>query len=205
VPAAARAPAAVGVALPRGRRGHPVRHGQGKAAYTDRVEPEVVGLPALTSADQSGTPEHGRAHQRRAFQANPRNAVVVRQWQGREDGPGGTTVFLTKAAVAPPLQPFDDDDERRLIEHCGSKEAKPPWDLGHPPQKTARAVRVQGLFPLRMVALAPASRQPCERAATGGDPIWGQRWRRPLLEQTRAKVLVCAPGYSGIVPLAEEA
>jgi hypothetical protein len=42
-------------------------------------------------------------------------------------------VFLTNASVDKPLQPFDDDDERRLIEHCGIKEAKQPWNWGHPP------------------------------------------------------------------------
>ncbi len=71
--------------------------------------------------------------------------MVVRKWQGKDDGPGGKTVFLTNAPVEKPLQVFDDDDDRSLIENCCIKEAKQQWDLGHPPQKTARAVRVQGL------------------------------------------------------------
>jgi hypothetical protein len=82
--------------------------------------------------------------------------VVVRQWHGRDDGPGGNTVFLTQASVEKPWQPCADDDERRLIENCGIKEAKQPWDLGHPPQKTARAVRVPVMFTLRMCAWATA-------------------------------------------------
>jgi hypothetical protein len=43
--------------------------------------------------------------------------VVVRRWHGRDDGPAGNTVFLTNAAVPQPWQPFDDDDDRRRIEH----------------------------------------------------------------------------------------
>jgi hypothetical protein len=112
-------------------------------------------------------------------------------------------VFLTKASVQQPLQPFDDDDDRRLLEHCGLKEAKQPWELGHPPQKTERAVRGPVLFTRRMCALATASRLPCEREARGGEPVGWQRWRRQLWEQTRDKVIVCAQGDDGIFPLAE--
>jgi hypothetical protein len=146
--------------------------------------------------------EHGRHHHRRDFQPNLINAVVIRQWHGRHDGPGGTTVFLTNASVEQPWQPFDDDD-RSLIEHCCIKEAKHQWNLGHPPQKTERAVRVQVLCTLLMCALATAYRLPCEREDRGGEPVGWQRWRRQLLEETRDQVIVCAQGYDGIFHLAE--
>jgi hypothetical protein len=106
--------------------------------------------------------------------------VVVRRWQGKDYGPGGKTVFLTNASVAKPLPPFDDYDERSLIEHCCIKEAKQPWDLGHPPQKNARAVRVHVLFTLLMFALATAYRLPCEREARGkGHRLCPSRWLCP--------------------------
>jgi Transposase DDE domain len=203
VTADARAQAAAGEGLSMGQRVHTVRHGQGKAAYTERLETEVVGITALTTYDQYGTPEHGRAHNRRDFQANPINAVVVRKWNGREYGPGGKTVFLTNASVAKPLQPFDDYDERSLIENCCIKEAKQQWDLGHPPQKTERAVRVHVMFTLLMFALATAYRLHCEWEATEGESVGWQRWRRQLLEQTRDKVIVFAQGYYGIFHLVE--
>jgi hypothetical protein len=148
-------------------------------------------------------PSGGRQANRRDFQAHPIHAVVVRKWQGRDYGPGGKTVFLTNASVAQPLQPFDNDDDRSLIENCCIKEAKQQWDLGHPPQKTERAVRVHVLFTLLMFALATAYRLQCEREATGGEPVGWQRWRRQLLEQTRDKVIVVAQGYYGIFHLAE--
>jgi hypothetical protein len=50
--------------------------------------------------------------------------VVVRTWQGKAYGPGGNPVCLTNAPVAKPLQGFDDDADRRLIENCWIKEAK---------------------------------------------------------------------------------
>jgi hypothetical protein len=96
--------------------------------------------------------------------------------------------------VAKPLQAFDDDDDRRLMEHCGIKEATPRWDVGHPPQQTARAVRVPVLCTLLMFALATAYRRQCERQATEGEPIGWQRWRRQLREQTRDQGIVFAPG-----------
>jgi hypothetical protein len=115
----------------------------------------------------------------------------------------GKTVFLTNVPVEQPLQPFDAYDDRSLIENCCIKEAKQPWDLGHPPQKTERAVRVHGMLPLLMFALATAYRLPCEQEASGGELIGWQRWRRQLLEQNRDKVMVFAQGYYGIFHVAE--
>jgi hypothetical protein len=154
----AQAQAAAGEGITVGRRAHTVRHGQGKTAWSERLETEAVGITGLTTYDQYGTPEHGRHHNRRDFQPNPINAVVVRQWHGRDYGPGGKTVFLTNAAVDKPLQPFDDYDDRSLIENCYIKESKQQWSLKHPPQKTARAVRVHVMFTLLMFALATAYR-----------------------------------------------
>jgi hypothetical protein len=103
-------------------------------------------------------------------------------------------VFLTNGSVDQPWQPFDDDAERSLIEHCCSKEPTQPWALGHPPQKDARAVRVQVVFTLVMFAGATAYRRQCARDDGGGDPVGWQRWRRQLSEQPRDRVIVFAQG-----------
>jgi hypothetical protein len=199
----AQAQAAAGEGVTIGRRMHTVRHGQGRTAWTERLETEVVGITGLTTYDQYGTLEHGRHHNRRDFEPNLINAVVVRKWHNRDDGPGGKTVFLTNAAVAKPLQPFDDYDDRSLIENCCIKESKQQWSLKHPPRKTARAVRVHVLFTLLMFALATAYRLRCEQEASGGEPVGWQRWRRQLLEQSRDHVIVFAEGCYGIFHLAE--
>jgi len=198
VTADARAQAAAGEDLTVGRRVHTVRHGQGRTAGTERVETEVVGMTALTTYDQYGTLEHGCQANRRDCQANPIHVVVVRTWQGKDYGPGGKTVFLTNAPVEKPLRVFDDDDDRRLIEHCGIKAAKQPWELGHPPQKNERAVRVHVVFTVLLFALATAYRLPCEREALSGEPMGWQRWRRQLLQQTREKVIILAQGDYGM-------
>jgi hypothetical protein len=69
--------------------------------------------------------------------ANPINAVVVRQWDGKDYGPWGKTVFLTNGSVDKLLQPFDDDDDRGLIESCCIKSTKQQCDLDHPPRNTS--------------------------------------------------------------------
>lgn len=203
VTADARAQAAAGEGITVGRRVHTIRHGQGKTAWTERLETEVVGITGLTTYDQYGAVEQGRYHNRRDFQANPINAAVVRQWNGRDYGPGGKTVFLTNAPVDTPLRPFDDYDDRSLIENCCIKATKQQWDLGHPPQKHDRAVRVHVMFTLLMFALATAYRLKCEQEAMGGEPVGWQRWRRQLLEQTRDRVIVFAGKFYGIFHLAE--
>jgi hypothetical protein len=201
VDAQAQAAASEGITV--GRRVHTVRHGQGKTASTERLETEVVGIAGLTTYDQYDTPEHGWHANRRDFQPNPINAVVVRKWHGRDFGPGGKTVFLTNAPVDKPLQPFDDYDDRSLIENCCIKESKQQWSLKQPPKKTARAVRVHVVFTLLMFALATAYRLQGEQANTGGEPLGWQRWRRQILEQTRNLVIVFAQHCYGIFPMAE--
>jgi hypothetical protein len=156
VTAEARALAAAGAGVTVGHRVPTVRPGQGQGAWTDRLDTAGVGITGLTRDAPYGTGAHGRRHHRRDVAPNPSPAVGVRQWQGTDDGPGGTTVFRTNAAGQQPLQPCDDADDGRLIEHGGLKDAKPPWDLGHPPQNSARAVRGHGMLTLRLFALAPA-------------------------------------------------
>jgi hypothetical protein len=80
--------------------------------------------------------------------------VVVRTWNGHEYGHGDKTALLTYVPVDKPLQPFDDDDARSPIGNCGIKEAEQPWDVGHPPQKTERAVLVHIVFSVLTFALA---------------------------------------------------
>jgi hypothetical protein len=111
-------------------------------------------------------------------------------------------VFLTKASGPQPLHPVDDDEDRRRLENWGRKDAKPPCDLAHPPQKTARAVRVHVVCTFRLFALATAYRLRREHAAVGAEPVGWPRWRRQRLEQTREKVMVCAPRWYGLCPIA---
>jgi hypothetical protein len=202
VPAEARALAAAGEGVPLGHRAHTVRRGQGPEAWAARRAPAGVGRTGLTPSAPDGPAAHGRHRQRRAVEAHPLPGVVGRQWQGKDEGPGGHPVCLTKAAVATPRPPCEDDDDRRLIAHGGSKEATPPWDLQPPPHQTARAGRGHVVCTLPLCGLATAYRRPGERAALGGEPGGWQRWRRQLLAHNRDTVRVLAPGASGRLQIA---
>lgn len=111
--------------------------------------------------------------------------------------------MVTKAPVDRPLPPFDDDADRRRLEHCGIKAATPPWELGHPPQHTARAVRGPVGCTRLLFALATADRRPCEREARGDEPVGWPRWQRQLLPQHREQRIVWAQGFYGLFPMAE--
>lgn len=156
VTAEARALAAAGAGVTVGPRGHTVRQGQGHGAWTARLATAVVGITGLTRDEPYGTEAHGRRHQRRDVEPHPIPAVVVRTWHGQDDGPGGHTVFLPHAAGQQPLPPCDEDDDCRRLEPGCRQAAKPPWALGHPPQHSARAVRVQVLVTRLLCALATA-------------------------------------------------
>jgi len=170
VPTAAQALAAAGAGLVA-RRVHTVAHGPGKHRWTARLETEVVGLPDLTPYDQYGPEEHARQRSRKDCEGHPLNAVVVRRWHTRDDGPGGQVVCLTNEAVDKPWRVFDASDDRRLIENGCIKESQQAWNLKHPPQKTERAVQGHGFFTLAMFALATAYRGRAEQAA-GGMSRW---------------------------------
>lgn len=178
-----------------------VAHGSGKNRYTEDLCSEVVGIPQLTSYDQYGTVEQAKQHNRKAFQANPINAVVVRKWNNHDYGLGGKTVFLTNDDVTRPLTVFDDYDGRSLIENCCMKATKQQWSLQHPPQKTEAAVHVHVLFTLAIFALTTAFRLLTEQLDHAREPRGWQRWRRLLFQQNRDKVIVFAGEFYGIFTL----
>ena len=202
VTADAQALAAAGAGV-GARRVHTVAHRQGKHRWTERLETEVVGIADLTTYDQYGPAEHARQRYRKDFEEHPLNAVVVRQWNNRDYGPGGKVVFLTNETVDKPLAAFDAYDDRSLIENCCIKESKQAWHLKHPPQKTERAVQVHVFFTLARFALATAYRLEAEQATVGDEPRGWQRWRRQLIQQNRDKVIIFAQGWYGIFQVAE--
>jgi hypothetical protein len=198
VSADARALAAASDGLPVGRRAHPGRPGQGREAWRARLETAGGGRARLTPDDPSGTRAHGRPPHRRACPPTPIQAVGVRPWPGRADGPGGRPVCLTHAAVPPPVQPLAADEDRRLLAHGGSQARPQPWRRRPPPQKTARAVRVHvGCTRLRF-ARATASRRRCAAVERGTAPVSWQRGRRQLRPQNREQRIVFAQGDDGI-------
>ncbi len=191
-----------------------VRHGHGRQATTEQRVTRLVGIPALTTDDQYGPPEHTRHKHRQDFAGKPLNAVVVRTWNNHEYPEGGI-VYLTNGPVTDPFVVFDDYDWRSVIENGIFKEGKHPWHLGHFPQKTEAAVMVHCSFTLAVMALCTAFRleqaqqtsgldsadPPLSSALLQGEGV--ERWRRRLQAANRDKVIVFVGASYGIFHLAE--
>ncbi len=194
-----------------------VRHGHGKTASEERLRTELVGLEALTSYDSYGAAQQTQHAQRRDYEGQPINAVVVRRWDNRLPKTGGT-VYLTNAPVSDPFTIFDTYDWRSVIENGIFKEGKHPWHLLRFPQRTEAAVVVHSHFTLLVMGLCTAFRlwqaqstlvptaqtavQPnLSTALLGGEGT--ARWRQRLREANRDKIIVFIGQAYGIFHLAE--
>lgn len=158
----------------------------------------LYGLKAVTTYDQYGDAEHQKKLNRKDFQANPLNVVVVYEWQGKRYRAGDETVFLTSLAVDQPLAVLDTYDLRSLIENCAFRELKQGWHLGKFPKKTEAAVRAHVLLTLVIFTLTNAY-----RTEAGQDLAQAGIRRQRLLWEAANKVLVVAGDYYAIFDLEE--
>jgi len=183
-------------------------HGRGSKQTTEELVTRVIGVKGLTTYDQYGTPEHTRQRNRKDFQGNPINAVVVDLWENEPSGP----VYLTNASVEHPLGAFNDYDDRSTVENGLWREAKQAWDFQHYPQRNEAGVVVHVFFTLVVMALATAYRLWKEReekalrnlfAASLLKGQGARAWRRELKAENRKKVIVFVQGRYGIFHVAE--
>lgn len=203
-----------------------VRHGHGRKATTEELKTRLVGIEGLTTYDDYGSEEHSRQKNRKDFEGNAINAVVVLTWENSEQQEKGP-VYLTNGPVKDPFAVFDDYDWRSVIENGIFKEGKHPWRLGHFPQKNEAGVTVHCLFTLAMMGLCTAFRlwkaqaafeskvegkgrsraeNEAESESVGIDLLGGEgteRWRRRLKEENRDKVIVFVGETYGIFHVVE--
>ena len=193
-----------------------VRHGHGQNQTTEELVTRLVGLEGLTSYGLYGPKEYTKHYRRKNYQANPINAVVVLEWESKDEN---NHVYLTNGPVDDPFEAFDDYDGRSLIENCLFREGKGPWNLQqYFPQRNEQGVLVHTFFTMAVQALATAYRlwereqelsaQKAEAAdrlldysLLGG--IGTQRWRRQLKQENRNQVIVFVGEHYGIFHLAE--
>lgn len=185
-----------------------VHHGHGSKQTTEELVTRVIGVEGLSTYDQYGTAEHTRQRNRKDFQGNPINAVVVDLW----DNQPSARVYLTNGPVDHPLEAFDDYDDRSTIENGLWREAKQAWDFEHYPQRNETGVVVHVLFTLVVMALATAYRLWKEREEKAPEEpfavslLKGQgarAWRQELKAENRNKVIVFVQGHYGIFHTAE--
>ena len=188
-----------------------VRRGHGRDQTTEKLVTRLVGLEGLTSYGLYGPEEYTKHYRRKNYQAHPINAVVVLEWDSKQEG---NHVYLTNGPVGDPFEPFDDYDGRSLIENCLFREGKGPWNLlQHFPQRNEQGVLAHTFFTMVVQALATAYRLWArEQELQATDEPWAYsllqgegalRWRRRLKQENRNKVIVFVGEHYGIFHLAE--
>ena len=158
----------------------------------------LYGVKAVTAYDQYGDADHQKKLNRKDFQPNPLNVIVVYEWQGKTYPPGDEKVFLTSLPVNQPLTVLDTYDLRSLIENCAFRELKQGWQLDKFPKKTAEAVRGHVFLTLVIFTLTNAY-----RTELGQELAQAGIRRQRLLWEEANKVLVVAGDYYALFDLEE--
>jgi hypothetical protein len=180
----------------------------------------VVGVEGLTTLDSYGSPGHKLGANRKDFQPNPLNAVVVWHWRG--EGQTEPAVFLTSLAVQKPFYTYDRYDERSTIENGVFREGKQHWMLQQPPKKSEAGVTVHTFMAFASMAIlrcyrtetegltVPISRVPPTPDQNGIIPevprklvLGMERYRKRLKVENRNKVIVFADASYGIFHIQE--
>lgn len=186
---------------------------------------KVVGLEGLNTYDDYNDAEAARHKNRKDYEAQPLNAVVVlASPQMPQDGE--PWVLLTNGSVKQPLATYDRYDDRSLIENLGFREGKQGWHLERPPQRNEGAYTTHVFLTLGVYACTTAYRTQCEReeqeAQRQGDAAMASRaddgrredeerrpkeairhYRQRLARENRGKVWVLKDGVYGIYHLSE--
>jgi hypothetical protein len=158
----------------------------------------LYGVKAVTAYDQYGDADHQKKLNRKDFQPNPLNVIVVYEWAGKTYRSGDEKVFLTSLPIDQPLTILDTYDLRSLIENCAFRELKQGWHLGKFPKKTQEAVRGHVFLTLVIFTLTNAY-----RTEIGQELAQAGIRRQRLVWEEANKVLVVAGDYYAIFDLEE--
>lgn len=160
---------------------------------------KVMGMPSLASYDQYGDESHVRHKNRKDFEANPINAVMVLCWDDREYLPGDEPVFITSLKINYPLDIINKYDLRSLIENCCFRELKQGWNLGKFCKKTFEAIRSHSMLTAVMFSLNAAFQSQQGKSVTRK----GIRRLRDEDMHSIHKVAIFADDYFGIFDIEE--
>ena len=171
------------------------RPGQGPK---QRGHVHLFGVKGVTAYDQYGDADHQKHVNRKDFQSQPINVIVVEAWGGKVYRPGQEKVFLTSLPIDDPLLVLDRYDLRSLIENCAFRELKQGWCLTKFPKRTEDAVRAHVFLTLVMFTLTNAY-----RTDIGQELAQAGIRRQRLAWQATNQVLVIAGDYYAIFNLEE--
>jgi hypothetical protein len=181
--------------------------GTGQKAYIEKVVTEVYGVSGLNTYDAYGEPGHDKNKNKKTFEANPINAIVVTQWENHNYGWEKSKVFVTNIDIShDPFLAFDAYDERSIIENSLFRQTKQSLNLKYPIKKTRAGMHLHLFFTMGVFALINAYRQWTEKQYSmmkNGQECGLERFWKKLKAENRNKVIIFAGDVYGILDVAE--
>lgn len=189
------------------RRTKTVTRGTGKEAYTEQIVTEVYGVSQLNTYAAYGKPEHAKDQNKKSFDPNLINAIVVTQWENHKYEWDKSKVFVTNLDVSQdPFLAFDGYDERSIIENSLFRQTKQSLHLKYPIKKTKEGMHLNLFFTMSIFALMNAYRQWTEKQYSmmkNGQECGLERFWKKLKAENRSKVIIFTNDVYGIIDVAE--
>ncbi len=174
------------------QRQRTVGAGKNKRSVTELWE--VEGIRGLRTAGFYSELGSGSHENRRDFEANPINAVVVLDDPYRRNNPGcDTLVILTNAPVDNPFTAYDGYDARSEIENGLFREAKQGWFIERPARNTANGFRAHVYLSIVVMALTTAFRtwmDKQDKLAQRGQETGIRKFREQVRQENGNKLIV---------------
>lgn len=178
-------------------------HGKNSKQVTDTWE--VVGIEGLTSAGFYGELGSGSHENRKDFEPNLINAVVVLHDPYRENNPNiKTMVILTNGLIDKPLDVYDGYDARSEIENSLFRESKQGWFIKGPPENSKAGFRIHAYLTIMTMALTTAFRDwMVQQDELEDEDIGIRKFRQKIRAENTDKCIVFYGDHYGIFYLYE--
>lgn len=183
-----------------------VKQGHGVNSKIEKLVTEVHGVSSLNTFSTYGTAAHTKDKNKKEFQANPINAVVITKWKNHDYGWDKAKVFLTNMDVKDPFVAFDAYDERSFIENSLFRQSKQNLYLKYPMKKTKEGIHLHLIFTMAVHALIYAYRHWSEKQYSlmkNGRECGLKRFWRKLKAENRDKVIIFVDEKYAIMNAAE--
>lgn len=168
--------------------------GRGKTRQTVVDTWELEGIEGLTSAGFYGELGSGSHENRKDFEPNPINAVVVLNDPFKVKNPkADTMVILTNAKVEKPLMTYRAYDKRSEIENGMFREGKQAWFLERPAENTEASFRSHVYLTIVTIALTTAFRTWMDKEEdkdAKGEETGIRKYRERLRKENGNKLIV---------------
>ena len=169
-----------------------IGYGKNRRQATDTWE--VVGIEKLASAGFYGELGSGSHENKKDFQPNPINAVVVLNDPYGEKNPNIRTLAVpTDGTISKPLKIYDGYDARSEIENSLFRESKQGWSIERPPENSKSGFLVHSYLTIVTMALTRAFRDwriGQEELEDAGEEAGIGKFRQKVAQENSNKCIV---------------